>query len=137
MYRLFFVILVTFFSPRLSLAEDLILAIDNIQVLEGALMWSVYNDEKGFDSDGLPLVAGRSRVIAGKIKVTLHDLPAGDYAIKLFHDENDNGELDSNLLGLPQEGYGFSNNAGAFGPASFADAKVAVTGTTEINISLR
>jgi uncharacterized protein (DUF2141 family) len=37
-------------------------------------------------------------------------LPAGDYAVTLFHDENKNGKFDSNFVGYPLEGYGFSNN---------------------------
>jgi uncharacterized protein (DUF2141 family) len=37
-------------------------------------------------------------------------LPYGAYAVSLFHDENKNGKLDSNLLRIPKEGYGFSNN---------------------------
>ena len=37
-------------------------------------------------------------------------VPAGDYAVTLFHDENGNGKFDSNMIGYPLEGYGFSNN---------------------------
>ncbi len=47
----------------------------------------------------------------------------GTYALALLHDENGNGEMDSNFLGLPQEGYGFSNDAKVFlGPPSFEAA---------------
>jgi uncharacterized protein (DUF2141 family) len=38
------------------------------------------------------------------------DVPAGRYAVMVMHDENDNGKLDSNALGIPTEAYGFSNN---------------------------
>ena len=45
------------------------------------------------------------------------DLAPGRYALSAFHNENDNGELDTNLLGVPSEGYGFGNDASAaFGP---------------------
>ncbi|MDR7232772.1 uncharacterized protein (DUF2141 family) [Caulobacter sp. BE264] len=37
------------------------------------------------------------------------NLSAGDYAVQLYHDENGNGKVDMNVLGVPQEGYGFSN----------------------------
>ena len=50
--------------------------------------------------------------------------PYGVYAIKTFHDEDKDGELNTNFLGMPTEDYGFSNNArGSFGPASWEDAK--------------
>lgn len=118
-------------------AADVSVEIENITDLAGTLLWSIFDSEDSYKMESTPLVAGRSRVTAETIKVTLHDVPPGNYAIKLFHDANDNGEMDTNLLGLPQEGYGFSNNAGSFGPASFEDAKVEITEDTKITIRLR
>jgi len=47
-------------------------------------------------------------------------LPLGEYAISVYHDENNNGELDSNLLRIPKEDYGFSNDARkTFGPPGY------------------
>jgi len=52
------------------------------------------------------------------------DIPFGVYAISVVHDENNNGKLDTNLIGLPKEGIGVTNNAkGSFGPPKFKDAK--------------
>lgn len=51
------------------------------------------------------------------------DIPKGEYSISIYHDENDNGDLDTYVMGIPSEDYGFSNNAvGSFGPAKYADA---------------
>jgi uncharacterized protein (DUF2141 family) len=51
-------------------------------------------------------------------------VPKGEYGISAFHDENSNGKLDTNLLGMPIEDYCASRNArGTFGPPSFDDAK--------------
>lgn len=48
-------------------------------------------------------------------------IPSGTYALAVIHDENMNGKLDTNWLGIPTEGYGFSNDAKAkFGPPSFS-----------------
>jgi uncharacterized protein (DUF2141 family) len=58
-----------------------------------------------------------------KASVTFEQIPYGTYAIKIFHDENSNGELDTNFVGFPKEGFGFSNDAmGRFGPPSFEQA---------------
>jgi len=119
------------------IAADIQLEVENITELSGTLLWSVYDSEQGYDTDSAPILAGRSKVIGDTIKVTLHNMPSGNYAVKLFHDANDNGEMDTNLIGLPQEGYGFSNNGGSFGPASFSDAKVEVNNDVLINIRLR
>lgn len=62
---------------------------------------------------------------AGTMRFVVADLAPGRYALSAFHDENDNGALDTNLLGIPSEGYGFGNDASAaFGPASFEAAAV-------------
>jgi len=54
-------------------------------------------------------------------------LPFGEYAIAVYHDKNENGKIDTNILGIPKEDYGFSNNArGRFGPASWEDSKFKV-----------
>jgi uncharacterized protein (DUF2141 family) len=60
----------------------------------------------------------------GEIHVVFDDIPAGTYAISVMHDSNGNGKLDTNFVGVPREGFGFSNDAsGSFGPPSFDDAK--------------
>jgi uncharacterized protein (DUF2141 family) len=59
--------------------------------------------------------------------VEFDKLPAGEYAVSLFHDENDNKVLDKNFIGIPKEGIGTSNDAkGSFGSSKFEDAKFAV-----------
>ncbi|MBN1895530.1 DUF2141 domain-containing protein [bacterium] len=58
----------------------------------------------------------------GKCSITLDSLKAGKYAFRYIHDDNNNDKLDTKLLFIPREGYGFSNNAkGKFGPPAFED----------------
>lgn len=65
-------------------------------------------------------------------------IPPGKYALAVIHDENMNGKLDSNLLGMPTEGYGFSNDAkGVLGPPSFTAASFGYYGgCLDLTISL-
>lgn len=57
------------------------------------------------------------------------DIPPGTYALVVVHDENMNGKLDTNWLGAPMEGYGFSNDAKAFlGAPSFSAATIRYDG---------
>jgi uncharacterized protein (DUF2141 family) len=66
--------------------------------------------------------------VTGTTTIRFEGLAPGDYAVKLFHDENSNGEMDSNLFGIPSEGYAFSNRARAsFGPPKFEQMKFTVT----------
>ena len=65
-------------------------------------------------------------------------VPAGDYAVTLFHDENGNGKFDSNFIGYPLEGYGFSNNAKAqFKAPSFDETKFHFDGAGTKQISVQ
>jgi uncharacterized protein (DUF2141 family) len=66
------------------------------------------------------------------------DIPPGTYALVVIHDENLNGKLETNSVGLPTEGYGFSNDASALmGAPSFNAASFAYNGRTlELTISL-
>lgn len=74
---------------------------------------------------------------AGEFITVFDDLPAGEYAAVVVHDENDNGRLDSGFLGMGSEPYGFSNGADTwFGWPAFEEAKFAVEASTEITIDL-
>jgi uncharacterized protein (DUF2141 family) len=67
----------------------------------------------------------------GTTTLTFAGLTDGDYAVQLFHDEDSDGEMKTNMFGIPSEGFSFSNSArGSFGPPKFADMKVSVTADT-------
>ena len=62
------------------------------------------NSDKAFKESQSDTIANQSA------EVDFTGLPAGKYAMVCFHDENNNGKFDENMLGLPKEGYCFSNN---------------------------
>jgi uncharacterized protein (DUF2141 family) len=90
-----------------------------IEILEirnnsGKIMLQVYNNEEKIIYQEMNIIKDK------KCSFYLKNLSQGIYAIRYFHDENLNGELDTNLVGKPTEGYGFSNNVtGKFGPPPF------------------
>ena len=66
---------------------------------------------------------GRAPAAVGSVTVRITGVPPGVYAAQAYGDENDNGKIDRNFLGIPTEGIGFSNDARIrFGPPAFADA---------------
>ncbi len=81
----------------------------------------------------------QSIVVAAAATVALQvPLAPGDYAVSLVHDENGNGKLDKNLLGIPTEGVGFSQNPRlSFGPPSYAATRFDVAGDTSETIHLK
>ena len=72
------------------------------------------------------------------VNIEVVDIPAGSYAISVFHDLNDNLELDTNFIGIPKEPYGFSGPMGKFGPPKFEAAAVPLeAGDNTISIELK
>jgi uncharacterized protein (DUF2141 family) len=71
---------------------------------------------------------GHAPAQVGSVVITIDGIPPGIYAAQAYQDENDNGRLDRNWLGLPTEGIGFSNDAQFyFGPPAFADSAFKLT----------
>jgi len=67
--------------------------------------------------------------------IHIYDLENGTYALKFFHDINSNGKLDMNWMGVPKEGFGFSNNAyGLFMPKKFEEWLFEVDGDMKIEL---
>jgi uncharacterized protein (DUF2141 family) len=88
-----------------------------------------------FDSPaGFPIevLSSATKVMVMKVRNTqarcdFEDIPPGTYALVVIHDENSNGKLDTNWLGVPREDYGFSNDAkGLLGGPSFSAASFPV-----------
>ncbi len=66
------------------------------------------------------------------------DLPAGTYAVSLFHDVNADRQLNTNFAGIPKEPYGFSNNPkSTFGPPDYKEAAFRLSKDTTITVKLR
>jgi len=73
-------------------------------------------------------------IVNNQCIITIDNLSPGKYTFKYFHDENSNEKIDVNWLGIPKEGYGFSNNAkGTFGPPSHEKMIFELTADTTIN----
>ena len=73
-----------------------------------------------FDKNEKVLIQEKSPIKDKKCSFSIPSLKPGKYAVRYYQDENLNGKMDTNLVGKPTEGYGFSNNViGKFGPPAF------------------
>jgi uncharacterized protein (DUF2141 family) len=69
------------------------------------------------------------KIRKAQARCDFEDIPPGTYAIAVIHDENTNGRLDTNVFGVPTEGYGFSKDAkGLIGVPSFPAASFVYDG---------
>jgi len=115
-------------------SASLTVKITAIRNADGNLRVALRRDEN-------TVVQGRTVDIDPKTltaKVAFENVPEGSYDIAVVHDENKNGKLDFNEMGMPIEGYGFSNNpAKRMGPAPFDETKFALNApSTSIEIAL-
>ena len=110
--------------------------VENVKDNEGLLMVALFNTEETFTSK--PWRGDKPGASKGTMHVYFNDVPPGNYAIAVYHDANSNSKMDKNLLGVPKEGYGFSNDVmGSFGPPSYEDAQIQWTGTETYTIHLK
>ena len=78
------------------------------------------------------------KIADNKCVIVFDDVKKDQYAIRYFHDENSDEEMDTNFLGIPKEGFGFSNDAmGKFGPKDFSEWLFEVSGDTTIKMTTK
>lgn len=119
-----------------SPAASLEIEVSGLRSTEGMVLLAVYDQAEAWMKKPLRAAAAQPGA-NGKSVIRLDNLPDGDYAISVIHDANGNRKLDSNVMGMPTEAYGFSNNAsGNFGPPSFEAARFSVRGDALQRIQL-
>jgi len=96
--------------PFILFAYDVSIKVQDIESLEGSVYIGMYKTAQNFASTTQYVKSHNSNIVTKKVEHTFRDIPSGRYAIAVFHDKNKNGKLDKNFLGIPKEGYGFSNN---------------------------
>lgn len=107
----------------------LIVEVNGFQSVKGKVMIALYNSEPDYDDDEKPFREAALEIVEGKTTWNLADLPNGEYAIKLYHDENNNHIMDTNFFGVPKESVGFSNNAKPNrGAPAYSEARFKIQG---------
>ena len=118
-------------SPLFLFAETVKVTIEHNPSRKGNILIAVFNDPGEF-----PDKKSISRKIIpseldGSSTIEL-ELAQGDYAISVFLDENRNNKLDTNILGIPKELFGFSNNPRILtGPPSFQESEITIDGSNK------
>ncbi len=106
---------------------------------KGHVLISLYKDGKGYpDEPEQAFRVAQLSINSSSVSISFTGLPSGNYAIAILHDENGDRKMNTNFLGLPKEGYGFSNNVmGLFGPPSYSRAVFYYSAKERIILSIR
>lgn len=97
-------------APLAARAAELNLQVADGPAAEATLYVALYDSAESF-AGGPPMAAQTVALRGGAASLRFPNLPPGRYALRVFADENGNGRLDTNPMGLPLERYGFSNDA--------------------------
>lgn len=124
--------------PMIVVAQNTIsVHVHNVTSTSGKVNVAVYNSHDTFLSFDGVLTTNSVHANEGVVTLKIPNLPAGEYALAVFHDENDNGKLDTNWLGIPKEKVAFSNaEMRTFGPPKYKDCAFYITSDYVININL-
>lgn len=122
--------------PLAASAADLRLDIANGPAEPSVLHIALFDSADAFN-ESKALASQTAAMQDGKAQVLFANLPPGRYAVRAFADANNNGKLDTNMLGIPTERYGFSNDAkGMMGPPGF-DAAALVVDSANVQSTLQ
>ncbi len=134
------VLLMSFGAAGTPACPGIHVTILNIRNAVGTVDCALFASPNGFPAD---VLRSAMRLTAMKVpnrtaRCDFDDVPAGTYALVALHDENMNARVDYSWIGVPKEGYGFSNDAkGNFGAPSFSQAEFVYDGKSlELTVTL-
>jgi len=118
---------------------DMTVIVSNLKNNNGKVRIGISDSKENYETKGAePLRRIVSTITDRSAEVVFKNLPFGEYAIKVIHDENGNDKLDTNFLGIHKEEYAFSNNAsGWFGPPHYEKAKFKFNMNMAIRITIK
>ena len=122
-------------------SANLTVAIKGIQNQKGQVCLRIYDSERGFPlGNNSELKSQCTKITGNSLKQEFPGLKKGTYAVAVIDDQNDNNKLDRDFLGIPEEGFGISNNpivSIKTGTPKFEKASFALSQNTTIEIEMK
>ena len=130
--------------PLLSLiavdSHSVTVTVEGYQHQEGQLSIALFNSDEGFPKDHTEAYQRQTVAVDDNAtQITFDNVPAGTYAVAVYHDEDGDQELATNFMGIPKENVGISNNpkVGIGNPPSFKRAQFELSDNAEITVRLQ
>jgi uncharacterized protein (DUF2141 family) len=106
-------------------------AVEGVRNDSGSVRCGLYSSADGFREPGREMRGAVAPIKNGHATCMFSGVPAGTYAVAVFHAEHNETQMETGLFGKPKQGYGFSNNpSSTFGPPGFNSAAFTYNGGT-------
>jgi len=131
--------MILIFLLALFQGEDhykLTVTVNGLKPLKGDLYLSLHNRAEYFQVADSAFMKKKVAIDEETEIIQFDDIPAGTYAIAVYHDENLNGIMETTDKGLPREGYGFSLKSKFLGRPKFEQAAFELSGNDTIEIKM-
>lgn len=124
-------------SGILAAGNTLDITVKGVRDDQGMVRAGIYNSADTFPKEGKAMARTATPAKTGSVTLQFTDIPPGKYAVILYHDENNDGQMDKRFGMIPIEGYGLSNNIKASGKPSFDQCAFEIPETKSQTIDLR
>jgi len=114
------------FASAPVFAAELTVHLHGVRAQTGLLKVAVVDSPDAWDGKAAPVQFDGAPPRGEDASFTFKDLKPGAYAVLITHDENGNGKLDTNVMGMPLEGYGFSNNPQVMRKPTWDEARIEI-----------
>ena len=137
MNRKYILFAITLFASTFTFAQSNVeVVIKNIKGKEGTIRVALFDSEDKFLKT--PYKGEIVKVSGETMSVVFKNVPAGTYGASAVHDENENGKMDTGMMSIPKEGFGFSNDAmGMFGPPKFKEASFILPEVKTVSVTMK
>ncbi len=138
-YLLSLFILMSFTRQKGAETVSLTVKVEHLRNSKGMVQFTLYNKDGSIPDEHFKKFFRKkiAAIDSNSAMVTFHNLPKGNYAVNILHDENENGKIDKGFI-LPKEGIGFSNydNIGFRNKPKFSKARFELISDKEIDIKV-
>ena len=136
-----FVVLISFsgFAQSEKATVNITVKVVDLRSNDGKVGLTLFNAEEGFPSEPDNAIAKKYIEIKDKTaQATFENVAEGKYAIAVYHDEDEDGEIETNWIGIPKEGTGSSNNPKSrMGPPRYKDCEFDTRQSKELIIKMK
>ncbi|MBW6460457.1 MAG: DUF2141 domain-containing protein [Bacteroidales bacterium] len=136
MKLLLLLITLIFLVPPQDNPHRLVIRVTGLNPLQGDLYISLHHQPELFPDAEAALMKKKTRIRQESEIMVFDKVPAGRYAVAVYHDENLNGVLDVNEKDVPLEGYGFSTKRRIMGQPKFDQAAFDLSASDTLDIKM-